>query len=213
MAGEYTLLAAASRRDSPSPRGDARYDKSPFSSTTCPPAFNVHTKIDGVARGVYHPMVMPASARPTLILVLAALSTGIAGTTALSTDRALDPGLDSRLRSIESAFRQGDASALRLSFSGTGKVCVNIRDLTEAQASYGAGQLEVIFAQIFEAFPTKDFDFEKDEMKASTPGTAFARGRWVRRSRPGNQEAVDTLTFTLRQEGEDWRVLEIRSSR
>lgn len=125
----------------------------------------------------------------------------------------VDPVLWSRLQRIEAAFRQGDAGSLRLSFSGAGKVRVDLKGLTDGQASYGLGQLQVVFAQIFEEFRTRDFAFEKDEVKVSRPGTAFARGRWVRRSQAGGPETVDNLTFTLREESGDWRILEIRSSR
>lgn len=123
------------------------------------------------------------------------------------------PELLSRLQRIESAFRQGDADALRLSFAATGKLRVDLKDLTDGQESYGAGQLQVIFGQIFEEFRTGDFSFPRDEVSVSSPGTAFARGRWVRASRRERVELTDTLTFTLRDDGSGWRILEIRSSR
>lgn len=122
------------------------------------------------------------------------------------------PGLWSRLQRIESAFRQGDATSLRLSLSSAGKVRIDLKDLTDGPASYAPGQLQVIFDQIFEDYHTRDFAFRKQDVTVSSSGTAFARGRWVRRTRDA-QEAVDTLTFTLREEGGDWRVHEILSSR
>lgn len=128
-------------------------------------------------------------------------------------DDALDPGLSRRLERIESAFRDGDASSLRGCFSTAGKVRVDLRDLPDGQGSYGPGQLQVIFTRIFEEFRTRDFAFSKDQVTTSTAGSAFARGRWVRRNQPRGQETVDTLTFTLRAEGADWRISEIRSSR
>jgi hypothetical protein len=124
-----------------------------------------------------------------------------------------DAALQSRLRRIESAFRDGSASALRHSFSESGKVRVDLKDLTDEPASYGSGQLQVVFARIFDENKTREFVFPKDDVTVSEAGTAFARARWSRRSRPGGQEAVDNLTFTLRQERGDWRINEIRSSR
>lgn len=123
-----------------------------------------------------------------------------------------DPGLLSRLTRIENAFRQGNAGALRDSCASAGKVRLDLQNLVVEQGSYGTGQVQVIFDQIFDQFHTSAFAFAKDDVKVSPPGTAFARGRWVRRAR-GGSEAVDTLTFTLRQESGEWRVHEIRSSR
>lgn len=123
------------------------------------------------------------------------------------------PALRSRLDRIESAFRQGSAGGLRQSFSEAGKVRVDLKDLTDEPASYGCGQLQVVFARIFEENETRAFTFPRDDVTVSASGTAFARARWSRRSRPTAQESVDNLTFTLRQESGDWRINEIRSSR
>jgi hypothetical protein len=71
----------------------------------------------------------------------------------------------------------------------------------------------VIFAQIFEQYSTRELAFPKTDVTLSSPGTAFARGRWLRRARHGGPDSTDTLTFTLCEEGGDWRILEIRSSR
>jgi hypothetical protein len=107
-----------------------------------------------------------------------------------------DRALSSRLRRIETAFRDGDAGSLRASFASGARLRVELPDLTEGQGSYGAGQLQVIFGRIFDQFRTQEFAFAADDVRVSQPGTAFARGRWVRRSRP-----------------RDWRILEIRASR
>ena len=125
----------------------------------------------------------------------------------------VDPQLSSRLQRIESAFRGGDAGALRPCFAATGKVRVDLRDLTEGPASYGPGQLQVVFEQIFDGNRTREFAFRKQDVTVPSPGTAFAKGRWVRRGRTGGKETVDTLTFTLREENQDWRIHEILTSR
>jgi hypothetical protein len=124
-----------------------------------------------------------------------------------------DPALKSRLRRIEGAFREGSAGSLRQSFSESGKVRVDLKGLTEEPASYGCGQLQVVFDRIFDEHQTREFAFPKDDVTVSAEGTAFARARWSRRNRPTGQDAVDNLTFTLRQESGDWRINEIRSSR
>jgi hypothetical protein len=155
------------------------------------------------------------------MVLLAALSAAGAfarDVRAVSRGVELPPELDSRLVRIETALRQGDASSLRLSFSKTGKVRVEIRDLSDGRPSYGAGQLHAIFDRIFETCQTRDFVFDRDDVKVSAPGTAFARARWLRncsRSRgpAGPGETVEPLTFTLQDEDGDWRIVEIRSSR
>jgi hypothetical protein len=122
-------------------------------------------------------------------------------------------GLWSRLERIEAAFRSGDAGSLRGSCSGERKIRVEINGLSGGQGSYGAGQLQVVFSSIFDEVRTREFSFGRDDVQLSNPGTAFAKSRWVRRSQAGARDTVDMLTFTLREENGDWRVLEIRSSR
>jgi SnoaL-like domain len=124
-----------------------------------------------------------------------------------------DEALTSRLQHIENAFRNGDASALRASFVASGKVRAELKGFTNGQTWYGPGQLQVIFGQLFEEFQTREFAFRKSDVTLSSPGTAFARSRWVRRGRRGGPEVADTLTLTLHAETNDWRILEIRSSR
>jgi hypothetical protein len=152
--------------------------------------------------------------RLALVIASAALFAG-AEPAAASNDSARDDGdaaLWSRLDRIETAFRGGDATSLRLSCSERGKVRVDLKDLT-GQASYGPGQLQVVFGQIFEDYETQEFAFRRGDVSISTLGTAFARGRWVRRRSHGGRDTVETLTFTLREESGDWRIHEVRSSR
>jgi hypothetical protein len=122
-----------------------------------------------------------------------------------------DAALDARLRSIETAFRRGDASGVRSSSAATGKVRVDLRELTNGPGSYGPRQLEVVFTKIFEGQATREFGFRREDVRVAGPGTAFARGRWVRSA--GDRESTDTLTFTLREESGQWRIHEIRTSR
>jgi hypothetical protein len=124
-----------------------------------------------------------------------------------------DEALSSRLQRIEGAFRGDDAGALRASFAGNCKVRVDLKDLTDGPASYGPGQLQVVFEHIFEEHRTREFSFRRPDVSLSPPGTAFAKGRWVRQARTGGQETVDALTFTLREEDHDWRIQEIVTSR
>jgi len=163
---------------------------------------------------VYHPTHM-ASGWLRAVVLTAALVAALILVTLAGPARGAEPDgeLRSRLTRIEGAFREGSAGSLRQSFSETGKVRVDLKDMTEEPASYGCGQLQVVFARIFDENQTREFTFPKDGVTVSPAGTAFARARWSRRNRPGGQEAVDNLTFTLRQESGDWRINEIRSSR
>ncbi len=137
----------------------------------------------------------------------------LAATAGTAHAQAEDEALWSRLHSIETAFVQGSASSLRSSFSSTCKLRVDLKDLADGQASYAPGQLQVIFGQIFQEQKTREMVFDRSELTRSPSGTAFARGRWVRRPLHGGGETTDRLTFTLREERGDWRILEIRSSR
>src|SRR5574341_4950 len=91
----------------------------------------------------------------TLIWALAALALGRPALPAGD----VEPALWSRLQRIESAFRDGDAEALRPSLSSAAKIRVDLKDLAEVPASYGAGQLQVIFTQVFEKQGTREFAF------------------------------------------------------
>jgi hypothetical protein len=120
-----------------------------------------------------------------------------------------EDALWSRLRRIEDAFRAGDAPALRASFPATAKLRVDLPDVPGCPASYGPGQLQVLFARLFAAAPTREFTFAQDEVTRPADGTAFARARWVRAA-PGSRAApAHALTFTLREEGGGWRIHEI----
>jgi hypothetical protein len=143
------------------------------------------------------------------LLVLAALSRPLLSAGPADPERALQV----RLARIETAFKTGDAVSLRSSFSDSGKVRVDLKDLPDGLGSYGPGQLQVIFGHIFDECRTQEFAFQDNDGRNPRSATTFARGRWVRRNQPRGQERVDTLTFTLRQESGDWRILEIRSSR
>lgn len=119
--------------------------------------------------------------------------------------------LHARLDAIASAVRRGDAEALGAASTRGGRVRVDLRGLPDAQGSYGSGQLQVVLGRVFDAFETRSFDFD-DEAGEGGPSTAFARGAWVRRPRGGGAEVRETLTFALRLEEGDWRMVEIRSS-
>jgi hypothetical protein len=93
------------------------------------------------------------------------------------------------------------------------KVRVDLRDLTDGQRSYGPGQFEVVLGQVFKAYQASELTFRPEDVKVSSPGTAFARGRWSRRSQPGAAAAVEYVTFTLREQAGDWRIHEILCSR
>jgi hypothetical protein len=124
-----------------------------------------------------------------------------------------DAALDGRLRGIETAFRKGEAGALRPAFTGKGKVRVDLKDVMEGPGTYGPSQLEVIFGRIFDENRTRQFAFRDEDVTVTTPGVAFARARWLRKAGGGGSDVTDTVTFTLRQESGDWRIHEIRSSR
>jgi Domain of unknown function (DUF4440) len=136
-----------------------------------------------------------------------------AGPSVVRAATAVDPSLSARLRKIESAFRSGDAGALRPLFTANSKVRVDLKDVMDGPGAYGPSQLEVIFGRIFDESRTRQFSFRDEDVTISAPGIAFARGKWVRKAGRGGTEATDTVTFTLRQESGDWRVHEIRSSR
>jgi hypothetical protein len=121
--------------------------------------------------------------------------------------------LSSRLRRVEAAFRQGDAVALRGCFSDKAKVRVELGDLNEGRGLYGAGQLQVIFARIFEQRRTRSMGFPRADVKVPAPGTAFARGLWVHLGTRNADERTDALMLTLHSEQGDWRIIEMRSAR
>jgi hypothetical protein len=124
-----------------------------------------------------------------------------------------DDALWTRLRRLENAFRQGDATALRLASPGAGKVRIDLPPWTEGPASFGPGQVQGVFAQVFSERRTRAFSFPKEDLSVSPEGTAFARARWVWCPGGGDQPTSETLFFSLRSEDGDWRLQEIRRAR
>lgn len=149
--------------------------------------------------------------RPT-VLALGTIVLATAPHAAATPSASSEPALLARLSQVEGAFRRGDARGLRAAFPGSARTRLELRDIPSAQGSLAAGQLEVLFRQIFETRKTTEFAFARDAVRLSPPATAFARARWKRKGADG-AESVDTLTFTLRAEGDDWRIEEIRSTR
>lgn len=125
----------------------------------------------------------------------------------------VEPVLWSRLQRIETAFRGGDAQTLRALLPGDAKVRVDLRTLTDGLRSYGPGQLEVVFQQIFDDNETLELTFQKNDVKVPAAGTAFARARWARRRDRRSPPTVEWVTFTLREQAGDWRIYEILGSR
>lgn len=120
-----------------------------------------------------------------------------------------EDALWSRLRRIESAFRSGDAAALRSSFPPAARLRVDLPEVPGGPASYAPGQLQVIFARVFADAPTREFEFDREEVTHPSAGIAFARGRWVRGSSAGQTEQSRVVTFTLREDGGAWLIHEI----
>ena len=153
-------------------------------------------------------MAMRARRRAHLVVIA-----WLAACPAFSAGADIDEGLRSRLRRVEAAFRQGDAAALRGCFSERAKVRVELADLTEGRGLYGAGQLQVIFARIFEQRHTRSMSFPQADTRIPAPGTAFARAIWVHAGARDGDERTDALMLTLQAERGDWRIIEMRSAR
>jgi hypothetical protein len=146
------------------------------------------------------------------IHLVAAVSAAALASTPIARAASGDSGgLSVRLGAIEGAVRRGDAGALRAAATRDGRVRVDLHGLPGAQGSYGPGQLQVVLRRVFDAFETHAFAFD-DERRERAPSMVFAGGTWVRRPRRGGDEVRDTLTFALRLEEGDWRIVEIRSS-
>ena len=147
-------------------------------------------------------------ARQAAALTLALLAAWAGGLGA--GDRA-EEALRGRLRRIEAAFRQGDAAALGGCFSGRAKVRVEFAEIP--RGLYGAGQLQVIFARLFERRRTRAMSFPWADVRIPSPETAFARASWDHVGARNEDERSDTLMLTLHAEEGDWRIIEMRSAR
>ncbi len=157
--------------------------------------------------------MLDVSRRGWSVLAVSLLSLSLLAPRAQARPETSVPGpLANRLSQLEDAFRRGDAAALRAVCAQSGKVRVEMRNFPSGQGSFGASQLEVIFRQIFKGERTRELRFPRDDVKLSPPATAFARGAWVHRP-VGGAEIAETLTVTLRAEGDDWRIQELRSGR
>ena len=136
----------------------------------------------------------------------------VLGSTVRAPAEPVEPSLWSRLQRIEAAFRAGDAQALRALLPAEAKVRVDLPGLTDGPRSYGPGQLEVVFQQVFAATTDRELTFRPDDVKVPSARTAFARARWARKT-GASGAAPEFVTFTLRETGGDWRIHEILGSR
>jgi hypothetical protein len=157
---------------------------------------------------VYHPKSMRAMSRAALVVMA-----WLAASPVWCFGDLVDASLQSRLRRVDEAFRQGDAANLRGCFSDKAKVRVELPELTEGQGLYGAGQLQVIFARIFEQRRTRSMSFPHADVQVPAAGTAFARGIWVHVGSRNADVRTDSLMLTLHAEGGDWRIIEMRAAR
>lgn len=163
---------------------------------------------DGFMSAVYHPKAMRARSHARLVVLA-----WLAASPVLGLEDVADAGLRSRLRRVDAAFRQGDAATLRGCFSDKAKVRVELPGLTEGQGLYGAGQLQVIFARVFEQRRTSSMAFPRADVQIPAPGTAFARAVWVHVGTRNADVRTDSLMITLHSEGGDWRIIEMRAAR
>ena len=102
---------------------------------------------------------------------------------------------------------------MRLASSGSGKVRLDLPPWAGGPASYGPGQVQGVFVQVFADRRTHEFSFPTEDVSIPREGRAFARGRWVWASPESDRQTSETLVFCLRAEDGDWRVQEIRRAR
>jgi hypothetical protein len=174
------------------------------------PASSVQAKFDVSSAS---PVRCGKALRAAALALVVILGWGPAPAAQAHTEETAEAALWARLRGLESAFRQGDATALRLASPSSGKVRVDLPPWTDGPTSYGPGQVQGVFAQVFADRRTHTFSFPREDVSLSREGTAFARGRWVWVPPAGDRQSSETLVFSLRSEGGDWRVQEIRRGR
>jgi hypothetical protein len=143
-------------------------------------------------------------------VLAAAVVLGPTGTDATAGLDDVEAGLDRRLVAIETAFRSGDVRLLFSHLPSGSRVRVDIAGLTGAQAFFGPDQVRVVMEGVFARVCTHRFAFAG---KTATNDTAFVTSRWIRQDRLTQMQTSHTLIFTIRREAQEWRILEIRSSR
>ncbi len=119
--------------------------------------------------------------------------------------------LGERLERLAGALRAGDADALADAATRGGRVRLDLRGIADARGSYSAGQLRAVLRRVFASLRTRAFRFDSDAREADE-ATVFARGAWRVAAQEGGAETRQTLTFVLRREDGDWRIVELRSS-
>jgi hypothetical protein len=122
-----------------------------------------------------------------------------------------DDALTARLHGLAAAWRAGDAVALAAAAARSERVRLDLHEIEGGRGSYAPGQLQAWLRLLFARCETLAFDFEADPREAGTDWV-FARADWRWRPRAGGDEARATLTWALRREGGQWRLVEIRSS-
>jgi hypothetical protein len=123
----------------------------------------------------------------------------------------LEPALVNCLARIESAFRAGDALALRDVLPNESRVLVGLESFSRRRAYYAPDQVIRIFQQIFEDSRPIRFQFDRRRGELSRGDIYYVPAFWAMRGSGPVQEC--RLQFMVRKEGPGYLIREIKELR
>jgi len=125
-------------------------------------------------------------------------------------EKAPDP---SRVfRGIESAWKNGDASAL-IRFVGSGRVYLDLQGASKKGGYFSKSQIYFLFKRHFSATRQLKFAFMRLSKPKVRGNKAFGIARRVYRDARNGRVVNDKVYVTLRREGRSWVLSEVKSMR
>lgn len=117
------------------------------------------------------------------------------------------------IESIGHAFSTGNADTLQsLLVTGKRKIYLALETGDSRDGHYGPGQVRHIFGRLFDEVETREFDYDSREVERFSGAAAF-RADWTYVVVDTDELVTERLQFKLEQDGDEWRIYEIRATR
>jgi hypothetical protein len=142
------------------------------------------------------------------VVLLAALA---ALTAAAPTER--DADLEAALQVIETAFRAGDADALRPVLPEGSKILLDLESHSRPSAYYSPEQIVLIFGKLFHQMHVLRFHLHREHGGASGARLHYVPAEWSGRDDRGGVHETRLQFMLAREDDDTYRIREIKEVR
>jgi hypothetical protein len=145
-------------------------------------------------------------------IYLKSLSPGREGEREESEDLEVEARLDETINRVGRAFQSGDADALEACLvDGKRKIYLSLETHDGRQGHYGPGQALHIFDRMFRDVETREFLYDSRQTERFGKAAVF-RADWSYVVLETDELVTERIHFKLEQDGNDWRIYEIRGA-